>query len=139
MGFFRKFSAAASLAVLGASGFALAAAGPAAADPGNGTLTCTPSYQNNGQPKMSCTATDPDGVHSIRVSETNSGGFNYGSATTPCSSGATTLNDTFPNFAFSSYKVVVTDCQNPASKDIYRVDAATGSVTYVRSTGGSPA
>src|SRR4051794_13100463 len=94
----RKFVAAASLSMLGTAGFALVAAGPASAAAGDSTLTCTPGTTGVGFSIMRCTATDPDGVHTIHVVAKQSGGVNVGSASAPCSpTPAAQLTDSFDN------------------------------------------
>ncbi|MEN3314764.1 MAG: hypothetical protein V7605_998 [Acidimicrobiaceae bacterium] len=129
----RRFAALASMTMLGAGGFALATAGPAAAAGGNSTLSCVTGTQGSGAPTLQCTASDPDGVHSVRAGAKGGifGQFTPASAGAPCSpTPANTLILTFISPFAPQYNVTVLDCQG--NKDIYRVDAATGQATFLR-------
>jgi hypothetical protein len=134
----QKLVAAASLTMVGVAGFGLAAAGSASAAAGDSTLTCTTGTSGFGFPDMTCTATDPDGVHSIHVVAKQSGGVRVGAAAAPCApTPSNSLTDVFSNLQLvygspnNPYIVTVADCAG--NKDIYRVDATTGAVTFLRS------
>lgn len=132
-----RLMATASLSVLAVGGVGLFAANPAWATSGmSSTLECTPGTSGSGQNTMSCTATAPAGVRSIRVTDTTFAHSFAASSTLDCSSGATSNTIRFPTFFNDRYKVIVTDCQNPAAKDIYRV-GPDGTVTLIRSSGGA--
>jgi hypothetical protein len=139
MAFARRAVAAASLAVLGAGGLALVGASAATATAGaTSTLECTPGTTGSGQSTMTCDATAGAGLRSIRVTDNTFGHSFTASSSQDCSSGSTTGTITFPTFFSDRYKVVVTDCEHPGAKDVYRV-FPDGTVTLISSTGGGTA
>lgn len=133
----RRLTAVTSLTVLGLSGVVLATAGPAAATSGaTSTLDCTPGTTGSGQSVMSCDVTADAGLRSIRVSDSTFGHAFTTSSSFDCGAGATSGATQFPTFFNDRYKVIVTDCQHPGAKDIYRV-GPDGTVTLIKSTGGA--
>lgn len=139
MRFIRRLAAAASLALLGAGGFALVGAGPAAATSGaTSTLDCTPGTTGSGQSTMTCDVSAGAGLRSVRVTDLTFASTFVSSTSYDCTSGSTTSTVTFPTFFNDRYKVIVADCQHPAAKDVYRV-GPDGTVTLIKSSGGSVA
>jgi len=125
----RKVAAAASLALMGAGGLALA--GPAAAGDGFTSLSCAPGAAG-GSPSLSCTATPAPGaaLHFVRVTDISEGHF-VTSAVSPCAKGAIAnpLTLSFPADPGDRYRVVITSCAG--GRDVFRV-TTDGSVTLIK-------
>lgn len=135
---FRRGIVMVSVAVVGASGLAVASAGSAVAGVVThpSTLTCTPDTGSSGAPVLHCTATDPNGVKSIHATAQDTGfspNFGVAAVSQPCSPAPSdTLTLTFVTFFAPRYQVVVADCAG--LKDVYRV-SPDGTVKFVRTKG----
>ena len=77
------------------------------------TLTCTAGTSGSGAPVQRCTVSDPDGIRTIQVRNTQTDRLQY-SAAFNCSDAPSSLRFTVP--AGTRYRVVVTDCRQPRNK-----------------------
>ena len=81
-----------------------------------GSLVCTPGTSGSGSPLARCTVSDPDGIRTVHVGNTDTGqpqaAFSFG-----CANPLTSFNFSLP--AGTRYKVVVTDCNVPRVKTAY--------------------